>query len=70
MLFYWSSKSELKFLILRCLNGVKHLGTCDFSGKKKFLSIVANCLKISNLLSEMRLNDAELTSILWRVNCT
>jgi hypothetical protein len=51
-----------------CFTGVKHSGTCDL--KKKFRSSVANCLKISNLFTEVSLDNAELTSILWRENCT
>jgi hypothetical protein len=38
--------------------------------KKKFWSIVANCLKISNHFSEARFDDAEFTSILWCEKCT
>ncbi len=38
--------------------------------KKNIRSIVANCLKISNLFSEVSFIDGELTSILWRENCT
>jgi hypothetical protein len=33
-------------------------------------NIIAKCLQISNLLLEIRLDDAELTSIIWRENCT
>jgi hypothetical protein len=38
--------------------------------EKTFHNFVANYLKISNLLSEVHLNDAELTSILWREKCS
>ncbi len=38
--------------------------------EKKFWSIVANCVKISNLFSRVRLDDAELTFIVWRENYT
>ncbi len=38
--------------------------------KKMLYRIVANCLKISNLFSEVRLDNTEFTSILWHENCT
>jgi hypothetical protein len=41
----------------------------DCFQKNTFYSIVANYLKISNLLSEVRFDDAELASINWRENC-
>jgi hypothetical protein len=49
---------------------VKYIQFEDVFLKKRSIGIVANCLKILNLLSEVRLDDAEFTSILWREKCT
>jgi hypothetical protein len=43
------------------------LDTCGL--KKKFQSIAANCLKISNRFSEVLWHNDELSSILWHENC-
>ncbi len=70
MLFLLSSKSVLNFLFYFMMFYWGNTWIPVISQVKQSSLIVANCLKISNLFSEVRLDDAELTSILWRENCT
>jgi hypothetical protein len=57
-----NSHSNFAFFDQLC----SQIGSVLSKQSKNLLYSVANCLKISNLFSEVRLHDAELTSILRR----